>query len=161
MEFIWDLPVSPSQGGEIINWNLIKMFLIIDTSNKIAQIILSEDAKVIDSVSFHCVGTLTTELLPKIEKLLKKHKQTLENIEAIGAVIGPGSFTGLRVGVTTANAIGYALGKPLIKISNSKFQMTNKSQISNDQKLAELVCKKWRKGQVEKILLPEYGNKIF
>ena len=48
-------------------------------------------------------------VLPMIDALLKKHKLSLKDIDEISVETGPGSFTGLRVGVSIANALGYAL----------------------------------------------------
>ena len=56
------------------------------------------------------------ELLPEIDKLLRKHKIKTENLGLIITCVGPGSFTGVRVGVATANAMAFALDIPVIGI---------------------------------------------
>lgn len=53
------------------------------------------------------------KLLPFIDELFKKQGRKLEDITEIEVNIGPGSFTGLRVGVSVANALGWALGIPV------------------------------------------------
>lgn len=69
-------------------------------------------------------------LLPMIDKILKKNKLTFKDLTAVEVNVGPGSFTGTRVGVAVANTIGYALNLPvngkrgkiaLPKYSKSKF----------------------------------------
>lgn len=69
-------------------------------------------------------------LLPMIAKILKKHKKDFKDLTEIEVNIGPGSFTGTRVGVTVANTMGFALNLPvngkkgkiaLPKYSKSKF----------------------------------------
>ena len=50
------------------------------------------------------------KLLPEIDKLLKKKKKTVRDISEIEVNTGPGSFTGLRVGVSVANTLGWVLG---------------------------------------------------
>ncbi len=52
-------------------------------------------------------------LLELIDQILKKQKKTLEDITEIKVNLGPGSFTGLRVGIAVANALGWALKVPI------------------------------------------------
>lgn len=59
-------------------------------------------------------------LLPLIDRILKAKNLKYENLDGIEVEIGPGSFTGLRVGVSVANALGLSLGIPV----NGKKQET-------------------------------------
>lgn len=52
-------------------------------------------------------------LLPLIVKVLKRNKTTLKDLSAIKVELGPGSFTGTRVGIAIANALSFALGIPV------------------------------------------------
>lgn len=52
-------------------------------------------------------------LLPLINKILKENQMKLVDLSSIEVDLGPGSFTGTRVGVTVANALGYALKIPV------------------------------------------------
>jgi len=54
------------------------------------------------------------ELLPNIDKLLQTNKIKPEQLKWVAVNLGPGSFTGLRVGISIANAFGYGLGIPVI-----------------------------------------------
>jgi len=54
-------------------------------------------------------------VLPLIDELLKEHSLTSEKIDEIEVNVGPGSFTGVRVGVSIANALAFALGIPVNK----------------------------------------------
>lgn len=60
------------------------------------------------------------ELLPVIDKLLRKHKIKTQNLGLIIVNVGPGSFTGTRVGVATANALGFSLNIPVISVKNKE-----------------------------------------
>ncbi len=51
-------------------------------------------------------------LLPLIEKILRQERLEYQDLKGIEVETGPGSFTGLRVGVSVANALGYSLGIP-------------------------------------------------
>ena len=105
------------------------MLLYINTKDqKQVTVALKKDGKVVDSVmAENEYGSQV--LLPLIEKLLKKQstpgvssydKHVLhtgsvnwEELEGLEVETGPGSFTGLRVGVSVANALGYSLGIPV------------------------------------------------
>lgn len=95
------------------------MVLHIDTKDqKVVKVALEKEGKV--------VGTLSEEnefgsqaLLPLISKLLKEHKLSLKDLTGIKVEAGPGSYTGLRVGVAVANALGFALGVP---VNNKKVE---------------------------------------
>ncbi len=52
-------------------------------------------------------------ILPLIEKILRKHKIDIKNINSIKVNTGPGSFTGLRVGISIANTLGFILKIPI------------------------------------------------
>ena len=53
------------------------------------------------------------QVLNLIDQILKKHKKTLKDVTEIKVETGPGSFTGLRVGVSVANTLGWMLGVPV------------------------------------------------
>ena len=85
------------------------MKLYIDTSDADKIVVSLDDerftAKARDDKS--------QKLLPFIDGLLKKKKKDISDISEIEVNPGPGSFTGLRVGLSVANTIGWALGVPV------------------------------------------------
>lgn len=89
------------------------MILKIDTKNqKLVRVSLKEEGKIIKSLSEENeYGSQV--LLPLILSLLKTENCKLETLEGIEVETGPGSFTGLRVGVSVANALGFSLGIPV------------------------------------------------
>ena len=64
-------------------------------------------------------------LMPTIEEVLNKLDTSIENVNYFSAVIGPGSFTGIRVGVATVNAFSNALNKPLISVNSFELMAYN------------------------------------
>lgn len=68
------------------------------------------------------------ELLPKIDQLLITHKIKPEQLKWVAVNLGPGSFTGLRVGISTANAFGYGLQIPVIGKSKLKGDIKERVQ---------------------------------
>ena len=89
------------------------MILYINTKDpKKVEVSLKKDRKVLE--------TLTEDreygsqvLLPMIEKLLKNNNLGFKDLKGIEVKTGPGSFTGLRVGVSVANSLAYSLGIPV------------------------------------------------
>ena len=61
--------------------------------------------------------TYSAELVPKMQELLKEQGVGLQEVEAVVVVHGPGSFTGVRIGVSTAKALAEALNIPLLAVS--------------------------------------------
>lgn len=87
--------------------------LFIDTSAiNTAHVALEIDGKRHEKTSESKILKSQT-LLPLIEELLGEHEMKLADITAISLALGPGSFTGLRVGASVANALGYLLGVPV------------------------------------------------
>lgn len=131
-----------------------KLFLIIDTSKEL-YLALSDGEKIIDEYRGELLKQ-SEKLLPKLDKILKKNgarlgrKAKLADIEGIFVNVGPGSYTGLRVGIATANALGFSLNIPLVGIKEQEIKNNN---------LAGVGFKKFQKGKVEDQLLPVYFSK--
>lgn len=89
------------------------MILYINTKDqKQVTVSLKDKSKIIESLSEENeYGSQV--LLPLIDKLLKKCKLDYNSLSGIEVETGPGSFTGLRVGVSVANALGYSLNIPV------------------------------------------------
>ena len=85
------------------------MKLYIDTSNS-EKIIVGLDDERFETASRE---DKSQKLLPFIDELLKEHGKEIGEITSIEVHTGPGSFTGLRVGVSVANALGWSLGVPV------------------------------------------------
>ena len=89
------------------------MILYINTKDqKVIRIELRDKGKVISEMSEENEYG-SQALLPLIDKILKTEKLTLKDLIGIEVETGPGSFTGLRVGVSVANALGFALVIPV------------------------------------------------
>ncbi len=62
-------------------------------------------------------GTFSAQLIPQISALLEQQKLTKRDLDAFVVVSGPGSFTGLRVGLAAIKALAEILGKPIVPVS--------------------------------------------
>ena len=79
--------------------------LAVDTSSKICSVAILEDDKIIDEINLDNGRTHSENLMPIVAEILKKNNITLSEINLIGCVVGPGSFTGIRIGVSSIKAI--------------------------------------------------------
>jgi len=96
----------------------MSLILNIDTSTEIAMVCLSENGFVITDRVNTNQKDHASFLHVAICELLKKQGLELKALSAIAVTEGPGSYTGLRVGLSTAKGLCYALDKPLILISS-------------------------------------------
>jgi len=93
------------------------MQLAIDTSTDMASIALVQDSEVLAELTWHCGQNHTTQLLPQLAHLLNQTGLSLQSVNFIIVAKGPGSFNGLRVGISTAKGLAFSLGIPIIGIS--------------------------------------------
>ena len=97
------------------------LLLAVDTSGKQGSIALAQcgpgDACEVIEVAALSGGTFSAELVPQIAALLAKHKFSKADIGAFAVVSGPGSFTGLRIGLAVIKALTEVLGKPIAAVS--------------------------------------------
>lgn len=98
------------------------MELAIDTSTDLAGIALSNEGEVIAELTWYSKQNHTSELVPNIVHLLNQAKVNPQSIGAIFVAKGPGSFNGLRVGMSTAKGLAFALNIPLVGISTMEVE---------------------------------------
>lgn len=97
------------------------MILLIDTSEELTKIALHEDnLSVIREKECTLNGNLSERLLLEVDQILKEAKCGISDLTKIYVNEGPGSYTGLRIGITTANFIAYSLDIPIIGFKNGE-----------------------------------------
>lgn len=94
------------------------LLLSLDTATSAAGIALSRDGRLLGAMSIDSGKVHGDRILLLIRQLLGDCGVALEDVGACAVVTGPGSFTGLRVGVATAKGLALALGCPLIPLSS-------------------------------------------
>ena len=119
------------------------MILLLDTSTPICKLTLIDGNERFDE-QWEAARTLARGLLGYIEANLEKHHKTWQDINAIGVFEGPGSFTGLRIGLTVMNTIADSQAIPIVGGRGDNWQ--------------ELVLAKLNDGKDDKIVLPLYGS---
>ena len=91
--------------------------LALDTSTTYGSIAISEEKRIIAEHTLNSMKTHSETLLPNIDEMLKETETNINEIDAIVVANGPGSFTGLRIALSTAKGICYGQKIPLIAIS--------------------------------------------
>ena len=86
----------------------------IDSSGLVASAAILSDDTVVSEFTVNNKKTHSQTLLPMIEQVVKMAGIELEELDAIAVAAGPGSFTGLRIGSSTAKGMALALKKPKI-----------------------------------------------
>lgn len=90
----------------------------IETSSGVLGVALMENGVLVAAYTRN--GTLqhSQALMPAVERLLDEQGWTIKDIDLVAVDVGPGSFTGVRIGVSAANAIAYAAGIPVVGIDS-------------------------------------------
>ena len=91
--------------------------LIIDTALEEAIVALSMDGKIVAELTNKETHSHASFIQVAIAKVLAEQQMAIGELDAIAVTLGPGSYTGLRVGLATAKGIAYSLQKPLIGLS--------------------------------------------
>jgi len=111
----------------------MSIIIQIDTASSHAAVSISKEGKLLQSIGNENQQEHAAFLQPAIQQLLKEQQLTLQDIDAVAVVIGPGSYTGLRVGLASAKGICYALKKPLMAISTLKLMAAAALQVVSKQ----------------------------
>ena len=92
----------------------MSLILNLDTSTEKASVCIASEGKVIALLENHQQKDHASWIHSAINQLLQQSQHSLQDIQAVAVTAGPGSYTGLRVGLATAKGICYALNIPLI-----------------------------------------------
>lgn len=119
------------------------LILTIRTDKPEAEIGLCEDSKKLQYKTWQAHRKLAETIHISIKELLETGGKELKDLEGIVAYEGPGSFTGLRIGISVANALSQSLAIPIVGCSSDEWiNQGVKSLLAKDN---------------DKIVVPEYG----
>jgi tRNA threonylcarbamoyladenosine biosynthesis protein TsaB len=96
----------------------ILLLLAIDTTSEFGSLALADGARVLEEVPLQSPDGFAHIIFPEIERLLERHNLKITDMEGFAAAAGPGSFTGVRVGLTAAKGLAEATGRQVVAISN-------------------------------------------
>jgi tRNA threonylcarbamoyladenosine biosynthesis protein TsaB len=119
------------------------LILTIRTDKPEAEIGLFEDDKQLAYETWQAHRELSVTIHKKIDELLKTQNKELEDVRGIVCFKGPGSFTGLRIGLTVGNTLAYGLQIPIVGAMGESWQRDGIQRLL--------------KGDNEKVAMPEYG----
>lgn len=90
--------------------------LMIDTSGPACGVAVMRDGAIAYEAQLVSGRTHSQRVMPMVDTALAMSDMTVSDIDLFGAVLGPGSFTGVRIGVSTVKALAHAAGKPCIGV---------------------------------------------
>ena len=101
----------------VLRYTSFVLFLALDTCDSRGSIALLDDGRILNEISHPAGDEYSSWLLPAIDRLLSESGLTHSNLEGYAVASGPGSFTGVRVGLTTAKAWAEVYSKPIFPVS--------------------------------------------
>lgn len=122
------------------------IILTIRTDKPEAEIGLYDGQKELGYETWQAHRALAETLHGRIRDLLAGHGKKLQDVQGIVCFKGPGSFTGLRIGLTVANALAYALKVPIVSETGENWR---------EKGIGRLLG-----GESETLALPEYGGEV-
>ena len=93
------------------------ILLHIETATDVCSVALTQGAEVLGVKESSDGNSHSKNLLPFIDQVLRESEKTNADLQGVVVSIGPGSYTGLRIGVSTAKGMAYSLGIPVITVS--------------------------------------------
>jgi|JRYG01.1.fsa_nt_gb tRNA threonylcarbamoyladenosine biosynthesis protein TsaB len=115
--------------------------LLLDTSHEICHFFLHHNGKHY-TLTNSAGRELSKKIFTMLEDFLGKHTLSYEDIEGIGVFRGPGSYTGLRIGLTVANSLADSLQIPIVGTHSTDWQ--------------KKAIERLKRGENDQIVLPEY-----
>jgi len=119
------------------------IILTIRTDKPEAEVGLYDDDQQLGYETWEAHRQLSVTIHQKIDEVLTGQGKSLQDVQGIVCYQGPGSFTGLRIGLTLANTLAYALQVPIVARQDPKWLETG---------IADLLA-----GKHDKLALPYYG----
>jgi len=96
------------------------VILAVDTTTFAGSVALLEKTKLLAEVNIDSPSTYSERLLPAVDFILKTNGMNIKDMDGFALAAGPGSFTGIRIGLSTVKSFSYASGKPVAAVSTLK-----------------------------------------
>ncbi|HET6622422.1 MAG TPA: tRNA (adenosine(37)-N6)-threonylcarbamoyltransferase complex dimerization subunit type 1 TsaB [Candidatus Saccharimonadales bacterium] len=120
------------------------MILAIKTATGVAELrLLSREGQTLAEADWPADRNLADGLLAHIAKMIKREGAVFSDLTGLVVFKGPGSFTGLRIGITVMNTLSYALDIPIVGAASNNWQKKGLHALKD--------------GHNDRLVLPEYG----
>lgn len=93
------------------------LILAVDTTTLHGSVALLKGTRLLMEVNHDSPRTFSERLLPTIHGILKANSLRIQDVGGFAVAVGPGSFTGIRIGISTIQSFAYASGKPVAPVS--------------------------------------------
>lgn len=120
------------------------IILAIKTNSPQAELFIYEGAKKLTEQKWQSQGILADTINQRLEETLNKLSISLNHVDGVVCFKGPGSFTGLRIGLSVGNALAYAQNIPIVATNGANWLETGVQRI--------------QKGKNERIVTPYYDR---
>lgn len=137
------------------------MILQIETATTVCSVALAENGEVLACKEANQRNIHAEKITLFIDEVLKSAGKTYDEIEAIAVSSGPGSYTGLRIGVSAAKGLSFALDKPLIAVETLQAMANGYAEMINID-TGTLICPMVdaRRMEVFTAVFDEYGDRV-
>lgn len=95
-----------------------RLILAVDTTSEFGSLAILRDEELVDEVPLHAPKGFAQVLYGNLGDLLDRHALKVADIDCFAAASGPGSFTGVRVGLACVKGLAEAVGRPAVAVSN-------------------------------------------
>lgn len=120
------------------------MIALLDTSTPLCRLTLVADDGTQQQYEWEAGRTLARDGLVYLRDRLKEHGLTVHDLTGLGVRRGPGSFTGLRIGITMWNTLGDALNIPLVGTAGETWRPAALARLA--------------RGENDQLVMPDYGG---
>ncbi len=94
------------------------LILAVDTTTEYGSLALVRDGELLEEALLHAPGSFSPVLYEELGRLLQRHAVKLADVDCFAAASGPGTFTGVRVGLACVMGLAEATGRPAVAVSN-------------------------------------------
>lgn len=140
--------------------------LAVDTSGPVAGVAVLRDGALAYEATAVNKMTHSVNMMPMVEEALNRSGMTIEEIDLFAAVVGPGSFTGVRIGVSAVKGMAHGAGKPCIgvdaleSLAAGLFGVDGVICPIQDARAGQVYGAAFRAGMPPERLLPDMAEKL-